>query len=267
MSPSATTDHSARVAPGGLPGLGHLPSLAADPLGYLRRLRSYGDLVVIRVGTLPVHVLNAPELVHRMLVTEADGFDKGRLFERAGPVLGQGLLASEGDHHRRQRRLLQPAFHRRCAASWAEVTETETAVMCGKWRPGEVVDVVPWTRTLATRVVLRALFMAEPADRILTRVDRALPVLLRGFVPGSCAPTARLENCPRLAASASSEQRGSCAERSTNSSPPTALLLPRRAAPGAVWAVLLTVVCCRCCAGTDPTALPARRTTRSATKR
>ncbi|MBY8886074.1 cytochrome P450 [Streptomyces sp. PTM05] len=188
MTSSPRDPGPAVAAPGGLPGLGHLPALAADPLGCLRRLRGYGGLVVIRVGTVPVHVLNAPELVYQVLVAQADGFDKGRLFERARPVLGDGLLASGGELHRRQRRLLQPAFHRRCVPSWARVTQAETRAMCAAWRPGDTVDLVAWTRTLATRVVLRALFTSEPDERIVARVDRALPVLLRGFVPRLLRP-------------------------------------------------------------------------------
>ncbi|GGV02308.1 cytochrome P450 [Streptomyces albospinus] len=180
--------HPTAVIPGGVPGLGHLPALVADPLKFLRHVRGYGDLVVIRVGPLPVYVLNAPELVHRVLVTDGTDFDKGRLFERAGPVLGDGLLASDGDHHLRQRRLLQPAFHRRHIPSWAKATEAESVAMCAQWRPGDAVDVVTWTRTLATRIVLRTLFRAEPSDRVVARVDRALPVLLRGFIPRLLRP-------------------------------------------------------------------------------
>ncbi|WKX06932.1 cytochrome P450 [Streptomyces sp. NL15-2K] len=151
---------------------------------------------LIRAGTLPVHVLNAPALAHRVLVTEADGFDKGRLLQRARPVLGRGLFASDGDDHRRQRRLLQPAFHHQFAASWARVTEAETAAMCAAWRPGQVVDVVTLTRTLATRVVLRALFPAEPSDRTIARVNHALPILLRGFIPRLLRPDGLVGRLP-----------------------------------------------------------------------
>ncbi|MGP3978298.1 cytochrome P450 [Streptomyces sp. 8N114] len=186
----------APVAPGGIPGLGHLLPLVGDPAVFLHGLRAYGDLAAIRVGTSLIHVLNSPELVHRVLVTHANDFDKGRLFERARPVLGDGLLASNGDYHKQQRRLLQPAFHRRNIPSWARLTEAETAAMCDAWRPGDVVDVVRWTRTLATRIVIRTLFTAEPGDRTIAKINHALPVLLRGFIPRLLRPDGRIRRLP-----------------------------------------------------------------------
>jgi cytochrome P450 len=59
-----------------------------------------------------------------------------------------------------------------------------------------VVDVVTWTRTLATRVVLRALFPAEPSERIIARVNHALPILLRGFIPRLLRPDGLVGQLP-----------------------------------------------------------------------
>ena len=65
-------------------------------------------------------LLNDPEGIREVLVTKADRFVKGPALRRAKDTLGEGLLTSEGDFHRRQRRLSQPAFHPQRVAGYAE---------------------------------------------------------------------------------------------------------------------------------------------------
>ena len=85
-----------------------------DRLGTLIQLaRDYGDVVGFRVGRQPFALLNHPDHVEDVLITRARSFKKGRALERAKRVLGKGLLTSEAETHLRQRRLVQPAFHKR----------------------------------------------------------------------------------------------------------------------------------------------------------
>ena len=81
----------------------------------------HGDLVHFRIGPQHVYVVLRADLIRQVLVTHQKSFKKGPGFERARIVLGNGLLTSEGDFHLRQRRMLQPAFHRR-----------RVAVLCGR---------------------------------------------------------------------------------------------------------------------------------------
>src|SRR5581483_2382027 len=74
--------------------------------------RTYGDLVSYRMGGETVFFVNDPALIKDILVTHNRNFLKGRGLERARRLLGEGLLTSEGQVHLRQRRLMQPAFHR-----------------------------------------------------------------------------------------------------------------------------------------------------------
>jgi hypothetical protein len=68
--------------------------------------------VRFRLGPVFVYLVNDPELIRSVLVTRADRYHKGRGLERAKRLLGEGLLTSEDAVHLRQRRLMQPAFHR-----------------------------------------------------------------------------------------------------------------------------------------------------------
>ena len=100
------------------PGPGRRGSLALigerrrDPLGMFVRLRrEYGPVVAFRMGPLDMYLVTEPDLVQEVFTTHAARVRKGRILEGARVLLGDGLLTSEGEHHRRQRRLIQPAFH------------------------------------------------------------------------------------------------------------------------------------------------------------
>ena len=89
-------------------------SFYRDPIGSLQRMaRTYGDIARFRWGSRYEHLLVHPDLVERVLVTEQRGFIKGQALQETKRILGEGLLTSEGDFHLRQRRLVQPLFHRR----------------------------------------------------------------------------------------------------------------------------------------------------------
>ncbi|HEY0094530.1 MAG TPA: cytochrome P450, partial [Archangium sp.] len=115
--------HDARRIPPGPRGhwlLGNLPERRADPLGFFTRGRErYGDVVRYRMGPFELYQVSHPDDVKRVLVDNARNYRKTRLMQRLRPVLGNGLLLSEGDFWRRQRRLAQPAFHRERLAGLA----------------------------------------------------------------------------------------------------------------------------------------------------
>jgi cytochrome P450 len=85
--------------------------LRRDPIGLLERAADLGDVVRVRVPRLDLYVINHPDLVWDVLATDARAFSKGPTMQAAKRILGESLLTSEGDHHRRQRRLIQPLFH------------------------------------------------------------------------------------------------------------------------------------------------------------
>lgn len=87
--------------------------LTCDPLAVLQAARRHGDLVRLRIGPRSVYAVNAPDLLEQMWVTN------GRLFERARPVIGNGLLSSETQTHPRGRRMIQPSFPRTQTEDWA----------------------------------------------------------------------------------------------------------------------------------------------------
>ncbi|HZF67777.1 MAG TPA: cytochrome P450, partial [Gemmatirosa sp.] len=83
-----------------------------DPLGTLAALAAErGDAPRFWAGPVRLRLLAHPEAVREVLVTRQRDF-RGLAFEAVRRVIGDGLLQAQGDAHRRQRRVLQPAFHR-----------------------------------------------------------------------------------------------------------------------------------------------------------
>ncbi len=123
--------------------------------------RRHGDLVHFRIGPQHVYVVLRADLIRAVLVSHQKAFKKGPGFEAARIVLGNGLLTSEGDFHLRQRRMLQPAFHRRTVAGYADIMVDEATRLGAAWADGEERDVAADMSGLALRVVSRALFGAE----------------------------------------------------------------------------------------------------------
>src|SRR3954463_13706160 len=113
---------------------GHLRPFQRDRLGYLTRCaRECGDVVDLRLGPMRVRLLKHPDLIEEVLVARSRHFIKHGPLRQARPSLGNGLLTSEGDFWRKQRKLSQPAFHRDRVASYGEVMVTATERMLDGW--------------------------------------------------------------------------------------------------------------------------------------
>src|SRR3954454_18119846 len=162
-----TLNATKRLPPGPGPtgSLRVLAGLHRDPTKVMTDLRArHGDLVHFRIGPQHVFVVMRADLAREVLVTHQRSFKKGPGFERARIVLGNGLLTSEGDFHLRQRRMLQPAFHRRRVAAHARIMVEEAGRVAARWRGGQSRDVGRDMTEMSLRVVTRALFGSQLDD-------------------------------------------------------------------------------------------------------
>jgi cytochrome P450 len=132
------------------------------PLRYFQHLaKQYGDISFFKIGPQEAFFLNHPDLIKDVLVTNNQNFMKGLVLQRAKRLLGEGLLTSEGEFHRRQRRLAQPAFHRQRIASYAE-TMVDYATRTGeRWRDGATLDISGEMMRLTLGIVGKTLFDAD----------------------------------------------------------------------------------------------------------
>jgi cytochrome P450 len=137
-----------------------------DPLGFmLDAAQSYGAVVSFRAGRERVYLFNHPDAVREILTGHYDNFLKGRGNLRMRRFLGEGLLLSEGELHRRQRRLAMPAFHRPRLAAYAEVMADHAARTAARWRAGAQLDIAQEMLRLTLAIVGRTLFSADVESR------------------------------------------------------------------------------------------------------
>jgi cytochrome P450 len=145
----------------GLP-LTNLLAYRRGPLAYFQNLaQQYGDISFFRIGPQEAYFLNHPELIKDVLVTNHQNFMKGIVLQRSKRLLGEGLLTSEGEFHRRQRRLAQPAFHRQRIASYAEVMVDYANRTSERWHDGETLDMAEEMMRLTLAIVSKTLFDAD----------------------------------------------------------------------------------------------------------
>ncbi len=153
--------------PRGLPWIGTSFMASRDSTRTLSRwARDYGDIVFYRFLDFPVYVLFHPQHVEQVLLGKTGNFVKG-MTARANPELfGNGLLTSDGDFWRRQRRLSNPAFHRESIARYAEITVEEAAKLSQCWKAGETRNIHNDMMNVTLRIVLRSLFGTHLAEHM-----------------------------------------------------------------------------------------------------
>jgi cytochrome P450 len=147
-----------------------------DPLPLLLDLYGrFGPVFTMRILHGNSVFALGPEANHHILVSHAANYlwREGHMGDLM-PLLGDGLLTIDGDFHRRSRRIMLPAFHRERIEAARAAMETETAAALGRIRPGERFDLYAWTRELALRIAMRALFGLDP-DRAQAGGLRAAP--------------------------------------------------------------------------------------------
>ncbi len=149
----------------GLPIIGNLAAYARDPLGFLLRAqRTRGDIVELKFLSQSSILVSHPDDIESILVTHNKNFIKDRYLQDLQRLLGQGLLTSEGDFWRRQRRLAQPAFHRERIAAYAKQMVRSTERAMESWRPSSEMDIHDEMMRVTLDIVSRTLFSSQVED-------------------------------------------------------------------------------------------------------
>lgn len=149
----------------GWPLFGHVFALRWDRLDLLLRIsHSFGDIGAFRFGPRLVPLLNSPELVRSVLVDQCSEFEKTETVRAlAAPVLGNSVFLSEGEEHRRQRKLLAPLFQQRRVLDYAEMMVAATSRLQAAWLEGETINLADEMTRLTLDIISRALFGADVA--------------------------------------------------------------------------------------------------------
>ncbi len=140
---------------------GHFRSFRRNPTEFLRNLAALGDVTTFKLGGMQAFLINHPDLIRDLLVTNHGKFIKGRALQRAKSLLGEGLLTSEKEFHLRQRRMIQPSFHRARINDYAESMIEFAEKMSGEWQNGEERDIDKEMMRLTLNIVGNTLFSAN----------------------------------------------------------------------------------------------------------
>jgi cytochrome P450 len=152
-----------------------------DPLAFFTNLaRTYGDVAAYRLGGEQLVFVNAPHYIRDILVTHNRVFMKGRGLERSKRLLGEGLLTSEDPVHLRQRRLMQPAFHKDRIAGYGLTMVAHADRVRQRWRDGAQLDVAQEMMRLTLSIAGKTLFDLDVESQAAD-VGAALTAVMESF--------------------------------------------------------------------------------------
>ena len=187
---ATTFAHESKPVPGPspwFPGASFL-KFRRDPLQFFADThRQYGDFAGINFGPQRIYLVSHPDWIEDVLVTSAKKFHKGVALQRAKRLLGEGLLTAEGQAHLKQRRTIQPLFHRQQVQRFAEAMVKHAL----RWResvsPDAPIDMTSEMAALTLAIVGETLFSSDvksDADEVRDALTAAVQSFGIAFLPG-----------------------------------------------------------------------------------
>jgi len=162
--------------------MGVMREFNRDTLGFIERCRDFGDVVRTRFLWVQAYFLYNPADIETLLTTNARSYRKAEslrspFFHR---LVGNGLVTSEGDFWRRQRRLAQPAFHRQRISSYGDIMVQYAQRMIANWHDGEPRDLSRDMTRLTLEIVVKTLFNSD-VSKDADHIGQVLTSLVKPF--------------------------------------------------------------------------------------
>lgn len=183
------------------PGLFLSLDFLRDPFGTVEALQHGEDLVFGRVLGWPLALVSTPELAAEVLGGPADIWHKDRIIKRAAAVFGDGLLVSDGEAWKRQRRMLNPGFRHARYAEYAAVMLEEAEALLDGWGDGQRVDLAAEMAAVTLRIAVRTLFGSDLDAAGVAKVGTAfneVSEFMAGALANSPIPLPRWLPVPSL---------------------------------------------------------------------
>jgi cytochrome P450 len=155
--------------------LGSGAEFGRNQLGFLvKTMQEYGGIAYFRLAHMPTYLISDSDLVREVLVTKSKLFEKSPFDKKIlGKFLGNGLVTSDGDFHRKQRRLAQPAFHATRIQNYAEVMVEYTEALLQEWDDYSERNIADDMMLLTMQIVSKTLFNA---DKVTNSGDTAVSI-------------------------------------------------------------------------------------------
>jgi cytochrome P450 len=168
--------------PRGLNLLRHSLTFGQDWSGFLTRCaRQYGDVIFFRFLNVPICLVVHPDAIEQILVKNSGNFLKSRDYRALKPVLGNGLLTSEGEFWQAQRKLIQPAFRHENIITYARIMTDTAAAMLAGWKDSETRDINEEMMSATLDIVAKSLFGSDVSGEA-GGVGEAVAVVMERFI-------------------------------------------------------------------------------------
>jgi cytochrome P450 len=176
-----TTNGSKPVpGPKGYPGVGVVPSLARDPIAFCTAaMREHDDLVRLDLGFASAYLVTLPEHLQHVLVDNQENYWKGKIFNRARFLFGNGLVLNEGAPWRHQRRLMQPAFQHKRIESLIPLMAGVIRRKLERWEEGGLLEMNHQMMTFTLEIVAKTMFSLSVTDAQLAQFARSFDTALK----------------------------------------------------------------------------------------
>jgi cytochrome P450 len=171
----------------GLPLLGNLLEFRRDRLGLQQRASDLAPIGRVQIASVPLYITADADVAHEILVEHADAFHKSQGIKLMMPLLGDGLLLSEGDVHKRHRKLLAGAFAPKRLAAYGETMVAETETQLRGWRAGRRIDLATEMMQMTLAIAGRTLFSADVRGDAAV-VGEGMELAMRATIAGLLSP-------------------------------------------------------------------------------
>ena len=171
----------------GWPVLGNLLSFRRDRLALHDEAAQIGPIVRFNILHIPVYTITDADLAHDVLVDQASSFKKSLGLSFLMPLLGEGLLTSEGDVHKKHRKLLAPAFAPKRLSAYGDVMVEETLAQVATWKPGQQVDLSHEMMEMTLAIAGKTMFGTDVRSSATT-VGKGLEIAMRSMLASITSP-------------------------------------------------------------------------------
>lgn len=169
---------------------GHLKTYVKDPLAFLQKHQEqFGDIFTFRVANRRLIFINHPNYIRRVLQENHRNYIKSEAYRKLALLLGDGLFTSDGDYWRKQRRTIQPAFHRDQIKTYAEVMHNFSMKMVNDWKKKSEIELTAEMTNVTLKIISKTMLDVE-LDKLGQTVEQHLPFALKYMVNRITSPLA-----------------------------------------------------------------------------
>jgi cytochrome P450 len=173
----------------GLPIIGSIPAVLKEQVDFLAHAREeYGDVYTLNLGMMQIVIANRPEHAQHILRDHAKNYSKGgQMWDAVRALVGNGLVLSEGDFWLRQRRMMQPYFHRQQLGKMADLTISAIEDGMKDWGSfagtGDAMNFASAFSAITMKVIMKTTFGGDIAEEEIEEMSREITYALDFILP------------------------------------------------------------------------------------